>query len=120
MRSRGRSLNLLTSSCASWRAIPLKLHFFPWKRSSSSFPRSPLPWLHIAEEVGKEAKRRGFKKLGLTGTKFLVSGPVYPQKLEQMGIGYLRPATERQEHINDIIFDELVRGQQTSEALKYL
>ena len=23
-------------------------------------PRSPLPWLHIAEEVGKEARRRGF------------------------------------------------------------
>jgi aspartate racemase len=83
-------------------------------------PRSPLPWLHIAEEVGKEAKRRGFKKLGLTGTKFLVSGPVYAQKLEQMGIGYLRPATEQQEHINDIIFDELVRGRQTAEALKYL
>ncbi|HEY2364643.1 MAG TPA: aspartate/glutamate racemase family protein, partial [Candidatus Angelobacter sp.] len=30
-------------------------------------PRSPLPWLHIAEEVGKEAKRRGFRKLGITG-----------------------------------------------------
>src|SRR5205807_5376248 len=25
--------------------------------------RSPLPWLHIAEEVGKEARRRGFRKL---------------------------------------------------------
>src|SRR6202011_851608 len=43
-------------------------------------PRSPLPWLHIAEEVGNEAKRRGFAKLGLTGTKFLVRGPVYPEK----------------------------------------
>ena len=57
-------------------------------------PRSPLPWLHIAEEVGKEAKRRGFRKLGITGTKFLVSGPVYPEKLEQMGIAYLRPTRE--------------------------
>src|SRR5947209_470034 len=49
-------------------------------------PRSPLPWLHIVEEVGREAKRRGFRKLGLTGTKFLVSGPVYPEKLEQLGL----------------------------------
>jgi aspartate racemase len=82
-------------------------------------PRSPLPWLHIAEEVGKEAKRRGFKKLGLTGTKFLVSGPVYPEKLEQMGIGYVRPSEEQQERINIIIFDELVRGIQTAESLFY-
>src|ERR1051326_6277170 len=83
-------------------------------------PRSPLPWLHIAEEVGKEARQRGFKKLGLTGTKFLVSGPVYPEKLEQLGIGYVRPGKEQQERINSIIFDELVRGLQTPEALAYL
>jgi len=82
-------------------------------------PRSPLPWLHIAEEVGKEAKRRGFKKLGITGTKFLVSGLVYPEKLEQLGIGYVRPTREQQERINTIIFDELVLGRQTVEALAY-
>ena len=83
-------------------------------------PRSPLPWLHIAEEVGKEAKRRGFKKLGLTGTKFLVSGPVYPEKLEQLGIGYVRPTEAQQKRTNTIIFDELVRGRQTAESLAYL
>jgi aspartate racemase len=82
-------------------------------------PRSPLPWLHIAEEVGKEAKRRGFRKLGITGTKFLVSGRVYPEKLEEMGIAFLRPTREQQEQINTIIFDELVRGQQTPESLFY-
>jgi aspartate racemase len=83
-------------------------------------PPSPLPWLHIAEEVGKEAKRRGFKKLGITGTKFLVSGPVYPEKLEQLGIGYVRPTSAQQERINTIIFDELVLGRQTTEALAYI
>jgi aspartate racemase len=83
-------------------------------------PRSPLPWLHIAEEVGREAKRRGFKKLGITGTKFLVSGPVYPERLEELGLGYARPTEAQQERINTIIFDELVRGRQTAEALGYL
>jgi aspartate racemase len=82
-------------------------------------PRSPLPWLHIAEEVGKEAKRRGFRRLGLTGTKFLVSGPVYPEKLKQLGLEYLRPSEEQQEQMNRIIFDELVLGQQTAESLFY-
>jgi aspartate racemase len=83
-------------------------------------PRSPLPWLHIAEEVGKAARRRSFRRLGLTGTKFLVSGPVYPEKLEQLGIGYARPTVEQQERINSIIFDELVRGLQTAASLSYL
>lgn len=82
-------------------------------------PRSPLPWLHIAEEVGREAIRLGYMKLGLTGTKFLVNGPVYPEKLEQMGLGYLRPTKEQQQEVNRIIFDELVRGLQTAESLFY-
>lgn len=81
--------------------------------------RSPLPWLNIAEEVGKEAKRLGFRTLGITGTKFLVSGPVYPEKLEEMGITCVRPTPRQQERVNDIIFDELVRGQQVLESLFY-
>jgi len=32
-------------------------------------PRSPLPWVHIAEVVAAEAVRRGFRRLGLTGTR---------------------------------------------------
>lgn len=82
-------------------------------------PQSPLPWLHIAEEVGHEARRRGFRRLGLTGTKFLVSGPVYPEKLKQMAIGYVLPTEEQRERINSIIFDELVRGVRSMEALFY-
>jgi aspartate racemase len=82
-------------------------------------PRSPLPWLNIAEEVGKEARRRGFKMLGLTGTKFLVNSEVYPEKLAELGIGFVRPGEEQRERINTIIFDELVRGRQTPEALRY-
>ena len=82
-------------------------------------PRSPLPWLHIAEEVGKEAQRRGFEMLGLTGTKFLVNSEVYPEKLTALGIGFQRPTEEQREKINTIIFEELVRGRQTPEALRY-
>jgi aspartate racemase len=82
-------------------------------------PRSPLPWLHIAEEVGKEGRRRGFRNLGLTGTKFLVRGPVYPEKLAQLGLGLARPAPMHQERINNIIFDELVRGQRRIQSLFY-
>jgi aspartate racemase len=82
--------------------------------------RSPLPWLHIAEEVGREAQRRGFKKLGLTGTSFLVNSSVYPEKLAAIGIELVRPGEDQREKINAIIFDELVRGIRSQESLRFL
>lgn len=85
----------------------------------SVLPHSPLPWLHIAEKVGKEARRMGFHKLGLTGTKFLVRSSVYPEKLEKLGIGWIRPPESHQERVNEIIFDELVRGEIRVESLCY-
>jgi len=82
-------------------------------------PRSPLPWLHIAEEVACEAKRRGFHRVGLTGTKYLVEGPVYPGKFAAAGIELRIPTKEEREHINDLIFSEFVYGKFTPEALSY-
>jgi aspartate racemase len=82
-------------------------------------PRSPLPWLHIAEEVGKEAKARGYVTLGLTGTKYLVESQVYPEKLRGLGIAYQLPTPQQRARINQIIFDELVRGIQSLESLFY-
>jgi aspartate racemase len=83
-------------------------------------PRSPLPWLHIAEEVGREAQRRGLANLALTGTKFLVESEVYPEKLDAMAISWQRPKPEQREKTNEIIFDELVRGVQRLESLFYM
>jgi aspartate racemase len=71
---------------------------------------SPRPWLHIAEVVAVEAARRGFRKLGLTGTRWLVDSEVYPQKLEARGIGFVRPSPADREESNHIIMDELVCG----------
>lgn len=48
-------------------------------------PRSPLPWLHIAEVVADEAARRGFQHLGLLGTRWLVEGEVYPRSSGHAG-----------------------------------
>jgi aspartate racemase len=48
--------------------------------------KSPIPWLHIAEVVADEARRRGFTHLGILGTKYLMTGPVYPSALKKSGI----------------------------------
>jgi aspartate racemase len=70
--------------------------------------RSPLPWLHIAEVAAEEAVRRGFRRLALTGTKWLVESAVYPEKLAARGLECLRPSAAEREEINRIIMDELV------------
>lgn len=82
-------------------------------------PRSPLPWLHIAEEVAKEAQRRGFKRLGVLGTYHLTASQVYPEKLGEIGIAceFLDEAGRRE--IDRVIMDELVYGQFPPNSLLY-
>ena len=73
-------------------------------------PRSPIPWLHIASVVGKEAQRNGYKRLGILGTKYLTEGPVYSSRLNELGIEREIPDEEDRIRINEIIFKELVNG----------
>lgn len=73
-------------------------------------PRSPLPWLHIAEVVADEAVRRGFQRIGITGTRWLVNSEVYPEKFSARGLQYLRPTDAERDELGRIIMDELVCG----------
>ena len=73
-------------------------------------PRSPLPWIHIADVVADEALARGFRRLGLTGTRWLVESEVYPERLTARGLEYARPNAAERDAINRIIMDELVNG----------
>ena len=82
-------------------------------------PRSPLPWLHIAEVVAEEAVARGFRRLGLTGTRWLVNSEVYPEKLAIYGLEYVRSSPNEREEINRIIMDELVYNVLKPEAVAY-
>ena len=75
-------------------------------------PRSPRPWLHIADAVMNEARSRGFRRIGLTGTKWLMEGPVYAKEL-------VRPGPAEREEINRIIMDELVYGVFKPAAIGY-
>jgi len=72
--------------------------------------QSPLPWIHIADAVGAEAKRKRVKRLGVLGTKYLMAGPVYPDALKKFGMTCEIPDREDRDRINDIIFKELVNG----------
>jgi aspartate racemase len=85
----------------------------------SVLPRSPLPWLHIAEVVAGEAAARSFRRLGITGTRWLVDSDVYPQALAARGMTAIRPNDSERDEINRIIMDELVYGTFTGEAVAY-
>jgi aspartate racemase len=75
-------------------------------------PRSPLPWLHIAEAVMAEAAARGYRKVGLSGTRWLMEGPVYPKAL-------VRPDPMECQEMNRVIMDELVCGVFKPEAVAF-
>lgn len=79
--------------------------------------RSPLPWLHIAGCVADEAAQRGFRRIGLTGTRWLVDSEVYPEKLSARGLEYVRPTVKERDEIARIIMDELVYGVFKPEAI---
>ncbi|MDQ0037863.1 aspartate racemase [Variovorax boronicumulans] len=79
--------------------------------------RSPLPWLHIAECVAEEAVQRGFRRIGITGTRWLTDSEVYPEKLSARGLEYVRPTIEERDEIARIIMEELVYGVFKPEAV---
>jgi aspartate racemase len=81
--------------------------------------RSPRPWLHIAEVVAAEAANRGFRRLALTGTRWLIDSEIYPDKLRARGLEYLRPDAKERDEINRIIMDELVYGLFKPEAVAH-
>jgi aspartate racemase len=82
-------------------------------------PRSPRPWLHIAEIAAAEARRAGYKSIGILGTLYTMQGPVYPEKLGAAGLGWQVPEPEQQERIHQITFDELVNAVFTADSLHF-
>ncbi len=81
--------------------------------------QSELPWLHIAEVVAQQAADREYSRLGSIGTKYLMTGPVYPSILKEHGIGCEIPLKADRERIDEIIFTELVYGLTTDSAREF-
>ena len=78
-----------------------------WSRVA---PHAPAPWLHIADVVAAEARARGLRRLGLTGTRWLVDSAVYPDALAACGLDWRRPPPADRDALQHAIMDELVPG----------
>ena len=70
----------------------------------------PLPGLHIGEVVADQASREGRRKVGILGTKYTMTGPVYPGALGRRGLQWAVPSEDDRTLVNEIIFDELCLG----------
>ena len=70
----------------------------------------PIPGLHIAEVVCREIASHGWKHVGLLGTKWTMTGPVYAKLLNQRGLDCSIPDEPMRERLNAAIFDELCQG----------
>lgn len=75
-----------------------------------------LPCLHIGEVVASRAEREGYRKVGILGTRWTMTGPVYPGALGRRGIALEIPDEDDRELINRVIFDELCLGKFTDES----
>ncbi|WP_225725270.1 MULTISPECIES: aspartate/glutamate racemase family protein [unclassified Nocardia] len=75
-----------------------------------------LPGLHIAEIVAEKAAAQGYRRVGVLGTKYTMTGPIYPRVLAAKGIDAEIPDPDERRLIDDIIFGELCEGVFTDES----
>ena len=114
---------LMLSSAERLAAIGAQFAICPDNTIHQAFDRvasrSPIPWLHIADTVAHEAQSMGLRALAVTGTKYLMTGPVYTDRLSRFGISVQIPDETDRVRINTIIFKELVNGVLTEESRLY-
>jgi aspartate racemase len=101
------SARLLRAAGADFAICPDNSAHLAWDHLQAA---TPLPWLHIAGVVGEEAARRGFRRVGVLGTRYTMSGPVYSLALGRLGIDAVVPESSDFETVDRIIFAELVDG----------
>jgi aspartate racemase len=70
----------------------------------------PIPGLHIAEVVCREIENHGWKHVGLLGTEWTMTGPVYAKALERRKLQHSIPDESMREKLHRAIFEELCQG----------
>jgi len=75
--------------------------------------------LHIADVTGRKIRERGFKKVALLGTRYVMEGTFYHDVLKQKhDIDVINPSKEQREIVHNIIYDELIKGVVKNESRK--
>ncbi|RNC92859.1 MAG: aspartate/glutamate racemase family protein [Allomuricauda sp.] len=76
-----------------------------------------IPFLHIARATGDAIAEQKLKKIGLLGTRFTMEQDFYTQLLaKEFGLEVVIPDATSRSYLQQIIYDELVKGIFTEEA----
>jgi aspartate racemase len=101
------SARVLAAAGADFAICPDNSAHIAWDHVQA---KTPIPWLHIARVLADEAARRGFKRVGVLGTRFTMGGPLYRDALGAVGIESLVPEPADGALVDRVIFAELVDG----------
>lgn len=73
--------------------------------------RFPIPGLHIADAVSKKVLANGWGTVGVLGTEWTMTGPVYKAAFDRRRIHHIVPDPSARRFIHGAIFEELCNGQ---------
>jgi aspartate racemase len=109
------SVRLLAAAGADFAICPDNSAHVAWEPLERE---TPIPWLHIAAVVAEEARRRGFRRVGILGPRYTMGGgaPIYRRVLEPRGIDLVVPDAPDFDMVDRVIFAELVNGVFTDES----
>ena len=79
-----------------------------------------VPVVDVRDAIAKESLGRGHSTLALLGTKYLIDGEFYSDRLQELGVTSIKPTEEQTERLQFIIFSELTRGIVTKLSRAYL
>jgi len=79
-----------------------------------------IPVVDVRDAVAKESLGRGHHTMALLGTKYLIEGEFYSDRLQDLGVTSVKPTEEQTERLQFIIFSELTRGVVTKGSRAYL
>ena len=79
-----------------------------------------VPVVDVRSAVADEVVSRGFSKMALLGTKYVLEQSFYVDKLVARGVKVILPDSGQIEKLQSIIFDELTQGIVLAESKEFL
>jgi aspartate racemase len=72
--------------------------------------RVPVPLLHLVDVTAHAVREAGLTRVALLGTRFTMEEPFYRDRMALRGVDTVVPSADDRRIVNDVIYDELVRG----------
>ncbi|MFK4385042.1 aspartate racemase [Bradyrhizobium sp. USDA 223] len=69
-----------------------------------------VPFIHIGDATAERIRGKGYRRVGLLGTRFTMEEDFYIDRLRAHGLDVLVPPADERAEVNRIIYDELCLG----------